>query len=131
MLVPRSSLWKWYFCGLLFMQMNCAQHKAVQLVANPMDAAWSKIRHGIDKLEEEHASEKEWRKASEPQPKVLGSAADLYDQTKGLKIASSENDDLSAAYYRSSRVIHFGFTCDYHALVFFDEAGKSWKVIKW
>ncbi len=128
---PRSPFWKWHLCGLLFMQVACTQHKAVQPVFNPMDAAWSRIREGISKLENEHAPEIEWRKASEPQSSVVASVSDLQDQTKSLEITDSERELLRAAFKRSSRVIHFGFEGNFHALVFFDAAGKSWKVTKW
>jgi hypothetical protein len=57
--------------------------------------------------------------------------ADLHEQTKGLRVTEAEKEELPAAFKKSSRVIEFGFEGDYHALVFFDEAGKSWKVIKW
>ncbi|OYW31616.1 MAG: hypothetical protein B7Z47_00530 [Chthoniobacter sp. 12-60-6] len=128
---PRSSLWKCCLFGVLFMEMACAQHKTIQPVSNPMDAAWSEIRDGIGKLENEHAHEDDWRKASEPHPEVVSSISDLNEQTKSLEISVSEREGLPAAFNKSSRVIHFGFECNYHALVFFDEAGKSWKVIKW
>jgi hypothetical protein len=96
-----------------------------------MDAAWSKIRDGIAKLEDEHAHENDWRKASEPQPELVSSISALQVHTKDLEIAASERVGLPAAFNKSSRVIQFGFECNYHALVFFDESGKSWKVIKW
>lgn len=129
---PRSSLWKWCLCGLLFVQVACTQPQALQQpVANPMDAAWSRIRDGINKLGDQHANENDWRKASEPEPKVIRSMADLHEQTMELEITASEREELPAAFNKSSRVIQFGFECNYHALVFFDEARSSWKVIKW
>ena len=127
----RSSHWQWCFFGLLLMQMACTQHKTVQPVSNPMDAAWSQIRGGISELEIRHANEQDWRKASEPGPQVISSISALRDQIKGLNITDSEREALSTAFRQSSRVVHFGFECNYHALVFFNEAGKCWKVIKW
>lgn len=113
------------------MQAACNQPRAVQPVFNPMDTAWSGIRDGINKLEDQHANEDGWRKASEPPPEVISSISDLHERTKHLEITVTEREGLPAAFNRSSRVIHFGFEGNFHALVFFDESGKSWKVIKW
>jgi hypothetical protein len=96
-----------------------------------MDAGWSRIRDRIDKLGDEHAHEADWRKASEPQSEVVSSISDLHEQTKDLEITAAEREVLPAAFNKSSRVVNFGFECNYHALVFFDQAGKCWKVIKW
>lgn len=96
-----------------------------------MVAAWSQIRDGIIELENRHANEEDWRKASESEPLVVSSISALHDQIKGLDLTNSEREALSAAFRQSSRVIHFGFECDYHAMVFFDDSGKAWKVIKW
>jgi len=41
------------------------------------------------------------------------------------------DESLRDAFNKSSKVVHYGFDCNYHALVFFDEAKRAWKVIKY
>ena len=124
---------KWCLCVLSVVLLACSQHKPVQPVYNPMEAAWSGIRENINKLESEHVFEDEWRKAAElhPEPKAVQSITELKKQTEGMEFTSLERDQLTKDFNISSRVIHFGFECNYHALVFFDDAKRAWKVIKW
>lgn len=96
-----------------------------------MESIWSGIGDDINKLEEEHADENRWReKSNAPESKQINSVSELIERTKGLSI-SPRQKVLSDAFNKSSRVVHFGFDCDFHALVFFDDARRSWKVIKW
>lgn len=129
------SFWKWCVCVLAVDLMSCAHEKPTQPISNPMEAAWAGVRSAINKLDEDHASEDEWRKANvpppEPGPEVVRSIAALSELTKDLGLTDAERLELPAAYNKSSQVVHFGFECNYHALVFFDDAKRAWKVIKW
>jgi len=127
------SSWSWCLGVLTVILMSCAQDKPIQPIFNPMEGAWAGIRDGINKLDKDHASEDEWRKASEPHPgpDVVVTIAVLNELTKNLGLTEAERSELTAAFNKSSRVVHFGFECDYHALVFFDDAERAWKVIKY
>lgn len=116
--------------------VGCQSHEPVVTnEANLMLGIWAGVMDGINKLEDAHASEDEWRKASvpppEPKPEVVRSITALNELTKDLGLTDAQRLELPAAYNKSSRVIHFGFECNYHALVFFDDAKRAWKVIKW
>jgi hypothetical protein len=52
-------------------------------------------------------------------------------ETKELNLTPGDRAGLPDDFSNSSRVVHFGFDCDFHALVFFDDSKRAWKVIKW
>lgn len=95
-----------------------------------MEAAWAGIRAGIDKLEDDHAHLDEWKKSTS-QFRAVSSLTALTEETRNLSISDVERKELAEDFAKSSSVFHFGYECDYHALVFFDNARKAWKVIKY
>ncbi len=112
--------------------VSCAHNKPIDNSFNPMPRIWAGIGDGIHKLEEEHAHEGAWTTAAtggEPIP--IHSLVELMEETKALSMPPEERSGLRDAFSKSSKVVHYGFDCDYHALVFFDDARQAWKVIKW
>lgn len=109
---------------------SCSSKVETVPVPNPMDSIWAGIRDEICHLEETHATLDEWRqRAAEEQ--VLQSADELLST---LRETSLTDVDLAEALRKRSsaaKVIHFGFDCDYHALVFFDKGNRAESVIKW
>jgi hypothetical protein len=127
---------KWFVCCSLVALISCS-HKgqddrsaALPPFPNIMEAAWAGIRADIDKLEVGHARLDEWKKST-PEFNAISSLPALKENTQNLGISDDEQRELHDAFAKSSSVFHFGYECNYHALVFFDAAKRAWKVIKW
>jgi hypothetical protein len=90
-----------------------------------MPAIWHSIADEINGLERAHAKEVSWSGASSSVQNI-STLAELINICPG----DMSSDDLQTAFARSTKVVHYGFE-ELHALVFFDRAGCSWKVIKW
>ena len=97
---------------------------------NPMESIWSGIRSRMVRLDESHASRAEWQKASCEQHH-LQSADEVRKMLKETSLTQDEVGKATAEYKTASRTIHFGFDCDYHALVFFDRNDNSSSAILW
>ncbi len=97
---------------------------------NPMESIWADIRSKVVGLDESHASRAEWQKAScEQYP--LQSADEVRNVLKETSLTQNEVDEAAEAFKTASQTIHFGYDCDYHALVFFDRNGNSSSAILW
>lgn len=113
--------------------VGCANREAaVSNDNNPMPRIWAGIGAGITELENAHAPEDAWAKeATGADPRPIRSLAELMEETKELNLTPRDRAGLPDDFSNSSRVVHFGFDCDFHALVFFDDSKRAWKVIKW
>lgn len=105
---------------------SCAAKLPDMVVGNPMQAAWGVIAEEINELERTHAAVAEWRRGSESAVLVNSEEELLALVPSGLS-----NKLVRLEFARSAKVIHFGFECDYHALVFFDGGGRAREVFKW
>ena len=94
-----------------------------------MPAIWSGIRTDIDKLEARHAPKTDWDKSA-PENFRITSIAKLLEVVP-QPLSKSEAEDISDQFRTSALTLHYGFDCNFHALVFFDGEMKSRKVIKW
>ena len=109
---------------------SCVSKVATVPPPNPMDSIWAGIRDDICRLEETHASLDEWRqRAAEEQ--VLQSADELRSALRETGLTEVDLAEALRKRSRAAKVIHFGFDCDYHALVFFDKGKRAESVIKW
>lgn len=99
---------------------------------NLIDEIWASIRAEIDRLEQEHATSAEWQKAKALEDSArVKSLENLHSIIKGLELDASEKKQLDELFTNSSKTMHFGFECQYHALVFFDSNDRSKYVVKW
>lgn len=94
-------------------------------VFNPMPAIWRGVCEGIDDREKRHASYEEWRSDAESHERLESYQALMSALPAGYPAAG-----LAKSFASSSKVIKFGFEGNFHAIVFFDSNGRSWKVIK-
>jgi len=95
-----------------------------------MELIWEGIRGKIVYLEESHATLAEWREAG-PQEQRLNDVDEARYSLEGTGLAPEDIDQALARLPRATKTIHFGFDCDYHALVFFDKTDRASSVIKW
>ncbi len=94
-----------------------------------MPALWSGIKADIDKLEARQAPKSEWDKSAAEKLRITSIVKLLEVMPQSL--AKSEADEISDQFHTSALTVHYGYDCDYHALVFFDAGMKAQKVIKW
>lgn len=111
--------------GCLLLSDACTQAPPPPANPNPMAELWRGITARIDAMERAHAGEATWRENSNS-AKVIRTAAELAaacpEEYRGR--------EWHSAFARSTKVIRFGFDCDFRSIVFFDATGRSWRVIK-
>ena len=113
---------------ILMFSNSCAHRHRTPDVYNPMPELWKSIADRIDAMEREHAPDAVWRenKDSGSIPQEIRTASELFSACP----AGYPSQGLQTDFARSTKVVHYGFECDYHAIVFFDADGRAWKVIK-
>lgn len=97
---------------------------------NPMEHIWAGIGSKIVHLEESHATVDEWTKAAGEVTRIRN-AEELRGSLRYTELSSEEMDRALAEFSSATRTIHFGFDCNYHALVFFGKNNRSSYVIRW
>ena len=95
-----------------------------------MPDAWAAIHSKIDRLENSHATPAEWTKAADGSEKITR-ISQLHTTLTTLLLDASEQRQLDKLFRTSARTIHFGFECNYHALVFFDSNDRPVRILKW
>lgn len=113
------------FCG-------CASQPRVANPApfNPMPGIWASILADIDQLKQNQASRTEWTKASdsateiktiEELRQVIKDTGAPVDEIKN----KSDQAQMEKLFRTSHCIIHFGFECNFHEIVFFDEKDRQ------
>ena len=117
--------------AVLIALVSCESTKVVvPSQPNLMKSIWADIRSNMARLNEAHASMADWQKSStEEHP--LRSSYEIRKVLKSTHLTLDEVDQAVKAFKAASRSVHFGFDCDYHALVFFDEKNRSSSAIFW
>ena len=96
---------------------------------NPMPAIWTGINARIAQLEETRAPKLEWDKSASESCQIRS----LHHLREVMPSSFGKPDDGEppSLFKDSTMVVHYGFDCDFHAVVFFDAKMKPSKVIKW
>ncbi len=117
-------------CSTVVVCAGCHSTRKPQRVEtfNPMPSLWAGIRQSIDTLESNHAPVSEWDAASDSATRIE-TRAEL-DAVLSNITRNGGDKQTMAEWDRWSPVVHYGFECDYHALVFF-EKGRASRVFKW
>jgi len=117
--------------AVLIAMVSCGSTKVVvPSQPNPMESIWADILSNIVRLDAMHASMADWQKSStEEHP--LRSSDEVRTVLKSTRLTLDEVDQAVRAFKAASRSVHFGFDCDYHALVFFDKKDRSSSAILW
>lgn len=95
-----------------------------------MPETWVSIARNIKSLETKRATEGKWIEASDSSDTVH-TVSEMLVLVTTLNLTPAERKEIQEAFEDSVAVRHFGFECNFHALVFFDQAGTGWKVMKW
>ena len=95
-----------------------------------MPKIWASLEDRISLLKKVSATQAQWTKAAEDASPVstitelrvailaTGVPADAVESQR-------QQEHLERLFYTSHHVIHFGFECDFHAIVFFDSRGRQ------
>tara|TARA_R110002049_G_scaffold160606_1_gene325581 strand:- start:551 stop:937 length:387 start_codon:yes stop_codon:yes gene_type:complete len=119
------------FLSLLGAGVSCETKESPEIPPpNPMEFVWESIRGEINHLEASHATLKDWRQAA-GEEQQLNTADETRAFLEGTGLSSNDIDHATSSFSTAAKVIHFGFDCNYHALVFFDQADRASFVINW
>ena len=92
------------------------------------DEIFASIRNQINSLEQSPKSE--WKSATGHAEEILSLEA-LRELTKDVGFEDHERMQLTEDFAKADSVTHFGFDCNYHALVLFDVSEMPFRVAKW
>ena len=113
----------------VFCLPGCSVEKKIAPVCNPMPSIWAGIVDKIADLESRQATIQEWDQAAES-AHVIKDGQELI-QFVNLRGFSSSERFLSTENFRKASVVkHYGFGCNFSALVFFGNNKRPICVIK-
>ena len=108
-----------------FFSAGCTTPPATHTIHNPMPAVWASIEARRDTLKKTSATQAQWTKASDgvyPISTVdqLHAAIAATGVPADAAERQRQQNHLERLFRTSHSTIHFGFECNYHAIVFFD-----------
>lgn len=117
--------------GFSFFGAGCATPPpTVREFENPMPKVWAMLEGQIAILKKVGATQAQWTKAAD-NALPISSIAELRGAIAATGVPADavererQQEHLERLFRTSHHVIHFGFECDFHAIVFFDSRGRQ------
>lgn len=111
--------------------VGCAQSSPdnnTEKINSGAEEMFATSRSQIDSLE--NSSKADWIKSSGSHEEIE-SLAELKQLIHSVSFTEAERSQLAVDFHQAHSTTHFGFDCDYHALVLFDSSGTPIRIEKW
>jgi hypothetical protein len=116
--------------AILLVTFVSCQNTDESAATNPMPVLWAVARNEIEQLESTTQKRPVWAATAESDETIL-SPSKLSSILTDLRLSDSEKRQAFAAFDKAEAVCHYGFECNYHALVYFDLSDKPFHVLNW
>ena len=117
-----------------FASTGCSSTKNnAPVIINPMPEIWARIEREIQGLKAGRSTYSQWKAAASvsglPEPVTsidrLRSVFAATGKPANDALAQQHEKELIERFLSAPRTVHFGFECDFHAIVFFDKHGHQ------
>jgi hypothetical protein len=117
----------------VFSIVGCAAKPQNQpyAITNPMPEIWAGLERKIQGLKEAQSTYSQWKMAATESAEPVTSLEQLRLAFAATGKPADEgtakrDEELLVSHFLSApRTVHFGFECDFHAIVFFDKLGRQ------